>query len=884
MKKNIFIQGRIIIITVLIIVFTFNIAYSQHGENFDFAYGTVGNYTYWRGCQALNQSSEGSTTPTLSTWTCYNNPSDVMLGGAHSFEINSNLSEYDPQLGGNLLKKIPNGYIRSTRLNCIPNTGNPSANSNKLEYDLLVNDTNCLLTFNFAMVLMSPGHSGFANPFFKIDVVRLDPLGQETGLIEPCATFCALGNDDPVPPGFQTFPNGIWQNWKQVSMNLSSYLNETVRIKIVLASCCYTVHWAYGYFVGKVGPSTLTVNACGNGDTVATITAPPGFQQYDWYANPTDLPEYQLSTIATGTPLFTSTATATIPANNQFNIRNSVYVANGSKYFVKVTSPSSSSSIPGCVAYMKATAQTIKPSTAFADTADCQLRAEFTNLTTFPIEEEDAIKEYKWNFGDGDSVYYASDDTNTNANISPTHQYLIPGTYTVTLKAIYNGCEKEISQDIIIPATPLFTLADQQICTGAQTSISIQSPAMDDAVYSWNNPNEATPGLGNTYTATFNQRTQIVVTATTPSSACTYNDTVIIDVQQFPDITLQGDTMLCLGEQSNITAIDATGNTQAMQWSYTDPGNPPQFNPNQPTTTNPILIFTPTQNTTVWLIAQTSQGCMSSKSISISITDPKAWASKYKVCPGDEVTLYGGQAVNYSWNSNPVDATLPTNISTNPVTAHPEETTTYTMKGYGASGCFAERTVTITVIPFPLAEISYSPDYVDTDNPVLSLKDVSQYGATSHWDLSDGTTSDARSFSHRFNDVSGQYVEVHLTTFNEVNCIDTASIQVPIELFSVWVPSGFTPDGDGSNDRFFFHSLNNLSNVKFEIYNRWGTKIFSFEKEKLDCSTTDMSNLGWDGTFEGKEVPIGTYVWRLSYKRTGNERIYDKNGTINIIR
>lgn len=46
-----------------------------------------------------------------------------------------------------------------------------------------------------------------------------------------------------------------------------------------------------------------------------------------------------------------------------------------------------------------------------------------------------------------------------------------------------------------------------------------------------------------------------------------------------------------------------------------------------------------------------------------------------------------------------------------------------------------------------------------------------------------------------------------------------------------------------------------------------------------------MSNsLGWDGKFNGKDVPIGAYVWRLTYKRDGNQRVYDKSGTINIIR
>ena len=875
-------------------VFSVSFAFSQDylaGANFDFTASTPGNYAGWRGYKGTNATSSPYTTPTLGSWTGYDNPALVVLGSGSSstpcFVINSNVDETDPVVPA--LKKIPTGYSRSTRINCKLISGTDyNANANMLTYDLLVTPQNCLLTFNFAMVLQDGGHTGWDNPFFMIKVMKLDEGGNEIGLAQECATFEALGKTNPIPPGFATYSDGIWQNWKQISMNLTNNIGENVRIKVILASCAYTIHYAYGYFVGKVGPSVLTVNACGQGDTAAVITATSGFAKYEWYKNTGNRPESQLSELAVGTPLYSSEQNGTQPANNNFVITNSTYNQHGEYYFVKVTSPSSSTGVPGCIAYMKARVQVIKPVTEYTFTTDCQLTAAFTNGTTFPVDDEGAIKQYHWDFGDGTQVDYTSEDTNTNVNINPTHVYTTPGTYTVTLTASYNGCEKTISHEVEIPATPSFSLTDTMICIGTSINIPIENPAMtQDVTYTWNNPNDPNnPFEGVVYTATFNQRTEIIVNAEAPS--CTYSDTIIVDVQNFPEITLIGDTMLCLGEQSNITAMDATGNTQAMQWSFTDPGNPPQFNPNQPTTTEPVLIFTPTQNTTVYLIARTSQGCMASKSLNISITDPKVIANKYKVCPGDPVILTGMDAVDYSWSADPADATLPTGRSDQPVTAHPEETTIYTMRGYGASGCYAERTIRIQVVPFPEAAISFSPAYVDVDNPVLSLRDISQWGTSSSWTISDGTTSDARSFSHRFNDVSGQDVQIYLTTFNEVGCSDTTSVIVPIELFSVWVPSGFTPDGDGVNDRFFFRSTNRLEDVKLEVYNRWGERVYLFEDDYLDCSSLDSQALenkyGWDGQKSGVNVPIGTYVWRLSYKRLGNKRVYDRSGTINIIR
>lgn len=888
MKTNLILKLKLSIL-VLFMIFNANDGFSQlDGTNFDFNAYTPGNYAGWIGKQATNLSS--SSTISFSSWVTFNNPATCTwtYGGStdNCFVINSDPNAYDPIAGGTNIKKIPTGYTKSTRINC-PVAG---GNSNMLTYDLEVTDQNCLLTFNYAMVLEAPGHSGYENPFFQIEVVSLNMSSGapvEAGRIDPCAFFEVIGNNNPLPAGWGTFSGGIWQNWRQISMNLTNYLGERVRIKVTLAGCEPTGHYAYGYFVGRVGPSVLNVNACGNEGNAAIVEAPSGFQSYEWYANPGDLPESQLGNIAsTSTPLYQSTATATVPANNTFSLSTATYNTNGEYYFVKVTSPSSSSTVPGCVAYMKTRVQTIKPVPNFSTLIDCQLTASFTNTTFFPLEDQEGeVKQYLWDFGDGTTANYISTDLTTETNISPTHTYSTAGTYTVRLLAKYNDCEQELVQEIIIPETPSFSLIDSTICMGSTIGISIQNPAVTNNVtYTWTNPNDPNPFVGPLYTATFNQRTEIIVEAVSPS--CNYKDTVIIDVQEFPDITLIGDTMLCDGETAYITATDATGNTQQMQWSFTDPGIPPQFNPNQPVTSNPIFEYTPTGDMTIYLIARTSQGCMGSKSITISITDPKAVANKYKVCPGDPVILTGLDAVNYSWTSNPADPTLPTTLSADPVTAHPQETTIYTMKGYGASGCNSERTLKVTVIPYPEAAISYSPTYVDVDNPVLSLRDISTYGVSSHWAISDGTTSESRSFSHRFNDVSGQNVEIYLTTFNELGCSDTASIIVPIELFSVWVPSGFTPDGDGSNDRFFFRSLNKLNDVKFEVYNKWGERLYLLDKEILDCSNYPdiSSSLGWDGKYNGKEVPVGSYVWRLTYKRLGNERIYDKSGTINVIR
>src|SRR5574344_972822 len=235
------------IATVVMILSSVSVFAQQNGTNFDFNFGPIGNYTYWTGYAGTNASTSG-TSISMGAWTPTNTPESLLHDNVHFFVINSDTNATDPHSNG-VLKKVPSGYKRSTQINCENN--NPDANANKLSYDLAVADSNCLLTFNYAMVLEAPGHTGFQNPFFKIDVYQLQANASGTlvtnGLVNTCATFYVVGKNNPVPVGWHSFGSsydgGIWHDWQQVSMNLSNFTGENVRIEITLASCCYSAHW-----------------------------------------------------------------------------------------------------------------------------------------------------------------------------------------------------------------------------------------------------------------------------------------------------------------------------------------------------------------------------------------------------------------------------------------------------------------------------------------------------------------------------------------------------------------------------------------------------------------------------------------------------------------
>jgi gliding motility-associated-like protein len=68
----------------------------------------------------------------------------------------------------------------------------------------------------------------------------------------------------------------------------------------------------------------------------------------------------------------------------------------------------------------------------------------------------------------------------------------------------------------------------------------------------------------------------------------------------------------------------------------------------------------------------------------------------------------------------------------------------------------------------------------------------------------------------------------------------------------LWFPNAFTPNGDGLNDAFKPEGTL-MQEFKMKIYNRAGNLLFE----------TDDQESGWDGFYEGKEMPFNTYIYKI---------------------
>jgi gliding motility-associated-like protein len=89
-------------------------------------------------------------------------------------------------------------------------------------------------------------------------------------------------------------------------------------------------------------------------------------------------------------------------------------------------------------------------------------------------------------------------------------------------------------------------------------------------------------------------------------------------------------------------------------------------------------------------------------------------------------------------------------------------------------------------------------------------------------------------------------------------------------LSQIEVPNTFTPNGDGLNDTWGVPVLRYFRGSRIQVFDRSGNRIFY--SEDVDQK--------WDGTFNGKEMPVGTYFWVIEVQETGEVR----RGVLNLLR
>lgn len=120
---------------------------------------------------------------------------------------------------------------------------------------------------------------------------------------------------------------------------------------------------------------------------------------------------------------------------------------------------------------------------------------------------------------------------------------------------------------------------------------------------------------------------------------------------------------------------------------------------------------------------------------------------------------------------------------------------------------------------------------------------------------------------------------IEVTALN--GCTDNDKITVLVDRRrQIYVPNVFSPNGDGSNDIFTVYAKpGTVRSIRsLQVFDRWGDGVF-----QLEGFLPNNELVGWNGTFRGKPMNPGVFVWVAEVEfMDGQVELY--KGDVTIVR
>jgi gliding motility-associated-like protein len=471
-------------------------------------------------------------------------------------------------------------------------------------------------------------------------------------------------------------------------------------------------------------------------------------------------------------------------------------------------------------------------------------------------------------FNNGVSVQSGSSNTYTTTTLtSPNSVHVI---------ATDNGCPSQPSNAIVtnVILSPVVTIvssdADNQICEGDNITFTATPPGFDNYEF-FENGVSVQSGSGNTYsTGNLPNNTTVTVAATQNGCVGPVSNSIQTAVYTYPTVTLtddDADDIICEGTPVTFTASPAGLTT----YEFFDNGIPADSSSSNTWTTSTL------QPGNTITVVGTNVICSSSPSNAISIqVVPAPFVDAgidREICISNTIIPLTGYSPSGGTWSGPgiIDANAGTfnpNISGTGIN---QLFYTYTDS---VTLCPATDTLLFTVHDLPDASFFASPVLVETDSSAPVTFTYTGTPATQYlWNFGDGYTSTDANPVHYYADTG--FYTISLIVTNSNGCIDTVVRTRYIEVINkpvLFIPDAFSPNGDGVNDELFIYG-SGFKEFTFRIFDRWGTQVY--ESSSL--------NQGWKGTFNGKELEQGVYVYMFKAVYTNNT-IHNFKGSITLLR
>ncbi|MDZ7845320.1 MAG: gliding motility-associated C-terminal domain-containing protein [Owenweeksia sp.] len=399
-----------------------------------------------------------------------------------------------------------------------------------------------------------------------------------------------------------------------------------------------------------------------------------------------------------------------------------------------------------------------------------------------------------------------------------------PGNYWVTIS---NDCGSLTDSVQVIVEDPLDSLlslgVDTAICRGDSILLDTKIPGVNTK---WQN--------GTTTNSIYVKQTGDYWVEV--SNSCgTWEDTIHVDVIDIPNFSLGPDTVFCAAGGR----VELQGPPGLISYQWSTGSTSQNLNVNQPgvywlTVANDCFSFTDT--------------------IEVREEFPLIFdlGADTVLCHGESLVLDPGlTGANVYWSDQ-------TDASALEVT----RSGTYWVVAQNACGTWSD-TIKVRFDNY-LEPAREEVIICRDDTATINLSSLEQ---DFYW--FDGKTDKVRKFYEE--DEYPIYISNKCGVFKKVYFVDVSNCDCPF-----FMANAFTPNGDGLNDVFKVGHSCDLIDFSLKIFNRWGNMVYESEQ----------SQQGWDGTYQGAELPAGVYTYSIHYQWEvyGEQHLRSKTGTITLMR
>ena len=416
--------------------------------------------------------------------------------------------------------------------------------------------------------------------------------------------------------------------------------------------------------------------------------------------------------------------------------------------------------------------------------------------------------------------------------------------FYITILSAASGCDSIVTTNLNVQnAIELITSGDTSICAGQSVILS----ASGASTINWQASSGLLSNTGNTVTAMPNDSVMVYITAT--EGVCSASDSLFITLLPRPEIFIQAlGNIICLGDSIELSANGA----ETYVWSSLS---------NLNCDTCQTIFATPSDTSIITLSGLVGT-CWDTTAFTIYPILPivAQITGDTAICEGQSLTLVASGGLEYQWNTGDSTST----IVLNPTASM--EVSVIVNTGL----CYDTTSFDFDVNPIPFV-------YTGIDTTII-LGSTAQIQASSSnqimWEFNATLSCDDCLYPIASPLGTTTYCA---TTVNEFGCYLTDCILITVDTLckDLFIPNVFAPieGGHAENDCFKMYGTNCIGTMTLSIYNRWGEKVF------VSTSIDDC----WDGTFNGKALNTGVYIYYLTAELITGETL-NKQGNLTLLR